>query len=111
MVVEIPLFNDPSYEIRIAIDGVDYTLEFNYNQLLSRFYLSVFDLQGSPIVQGVKCVCNTDLLRMVRYDVRCPTGTLMFQDSTGYPEAPPELGEMGIRVKLFYYTVDELTTP
>lgn len=103
--LQIPILEGAAYQQqRIALDGAIYTLGFAWNQWASFWTLSLWDSEESPIVLGLRIVCDWPLLRYYRYDRRCPPGEFFAHDLTGN-RAPPGLDDFGIgkRVELTYY--------
>lgn len=102
-----------------TLDGRDYILRFLFNEREGKWYLSVSDESDVPIVNGVKIVPLISLLRKVK-DSRKPPGLLMARDLTAADAAfdagekvvdlDPGLNDLGEggRVRLFYFTADEL---
>ena len=62
-VLEIPTRIDISvYSFTIELDGVVYSLVFNYNLRSSHWYFSIYDIDGNPLREGIKLVANWALL-------------------------------------------------
>lgn len=99
----------PFYTQKTRLDGVDYILEFRYNQREDRWYLSISDSEEIPILTGLKLVCNWPLLHSYQYDPRVPPGELMAIDLSG-DDTPPGLNELGdgLRVQLTYFEAGTL---
>jgi hypothetical protein len=93
------------YKQLVSIDGVDYTLQFDWNQREGKWYLRVL-INDEILVSGVKIVVNYSLLDKFK-DTRMPSGILMALDSIGEDD-DPGLTDLGNRVKLTYITSDEL---
>lgn len=93
---------------RTTLDGRDYLFEIDWNQRESRWYLSMFDQTGDPILQGKKVVAGWDLLRLV-IDERRPPGRLYALDYSG-TGTDPALDDVGLgkRVELVYADGDEV---
>jgi hypothetical protein len=89
---------------RINLDGRVYTLVMKWNEGQETWYLSLYDSEESPIVQGLRIVSNWPLLRYYHFDTRTPPGELYAQDLTG-DGSPPGFDDFGIgkRVELTYY--------
>jgi hypothetical protein len=94
----------PYFSQRTRLDGREFELRFSWNERERRYYLTLADSEGVPLVGALKLVANWPLLRYSRHDPRVPPGELMVIDQTG-DNAPPELGELGIgrRCELTYY--------
>lgn len=93
---------------RVALDGRDYLFDGDWNQREGRWYLSMSDETGDPIVMGKAVVTGYDLLRLVR-DARRPLGRLYAIDHEGTGHEPG-LDDPGLRVELVYADADEVET-
>jgi len=103
----VPVFpGEPLYKERVRLDDRDYILRFDWSQREQRYYLSIFDLDETPLLLGAKVVANWDLLSRNGFDPRLPPGPLIPMDleSGG---VPPSRTDFGTRVRLFYYTSGE----
>ncbi len=105
----VPTSSDPFYTQVSDFDGVNYSLEFRYNQRETCWYLSIADDIGNDIINGIKIVCSIPLLRRFS-DTRLPPGELIAVAS-GDDDSPPGLTELGdgLRVALHYITIAEIT--
>lgn len=50
--VDIPLQDDPFYDLSISLEGNSYILEFIYNERMQLYTFSLYDAERNPIVQG-----------------------------------------------------------
>ena len=102
----IPTFDDDTWQQSTALEGVTYTLTFQFNQRCAAWYLSIADQDGVDIYNGVKLVCNVSLLRKCK-DPRCPPGALIVFSSSATQE-PPSRGDLiaGGACQLMYLTSD-----
>jgi hypothetical protein len=94
---------EPYYRQRTKLEGREYLLYFSYNQRIDRWYLSIFDELETPLLRGIKLICNWPLLRHYRFDERLPPGEMYALSLDGNDEPPgfEELGP-GRRVELVY---------
>lgn len=94
---------------RTRLDGRDYLLRFAYNEREERWYLSLYDEDELPVLQGLKLVANHPLLKAYRSNPDVPPGELVVADLTG-DNSPPTLDELGEgrRCELLYITAAEL---
>jgi hypothetical protein len=108
-ILTIPTTAEPFQRMTVRLDGRDYVLELRYNQREERWYLSVADDEGAPILSGLKLQANWPLFWRHRYDVRVPPGEIMAA-ATGTDRSPPTLTELGEgkRCELTYYDRAEL---
>lgn len=107
--IVIPTFSDPFYEIVTAIEGVDYILDFRYNQREDCWYVDIKTIDDEDLAKGLKLVCNWPLLHQLHYETRLPTGELMVTTDTN-DDSPPGLEDMveDGRCRLVYLTAEEL---
>jgi len=69
--IEVPDYNDAFS--RVALDGRQYLLRTTYNASADRWSFGLYDMQKSPIVQGIRIVPKFPLnLHVV--DDRMPNG-------------------------------------
>jgi len=100
---------EPYFRQKTNLEGRNFVLVFSYNERIERWYLSIFDDEETPLLQGLKLVANWPLLRHYRHDIRLPPGELMAitQDGSTAPPTLNELGE-GKRVELVYLEAADL---
>lgn len=97
--LDTPLFNE-----RVTLDGQEYLLEFDWNDRLGRWFLSIATGSGDWLARGLRLIANWPLTRKV-IDHRKPPGILMAIDFSSNSGEPPTLSELGRRVQLVYYPV------
>jgi len=74
--------NLPRYVQRIALSKVTYTLLMDYNTRADRWFLSIMDSIGTPIVMGLPLLVMRDVLGP--YKTRpIPPGSLFAVDYSG----------------------------
>lgn len=95
------------YDLRVALDGVTYILNFSWNARARSWYLDVQDSDGTPIVSGLAVVSNWPLLRRFKWNAALPGGELIATDLTGTYDAPGYT-DLGTNVPLYYFTADEV---
>lgn len=107
----------PFFDVVASLDGVNYTLQFRWNErgmrLLSdgteeegSWFITVLDEPGQEVILGdVKLVVDWPLWR-VRAD-RTPPGFLIAFDTSG-EGIDPGLDDLGVRVVIDYITADEI---
>ena len=62
-IIGIPLRNDiPSYQFRVDLDAVTYTLSIRYNTRMDRWIMDFNDENNSPLVTGIILILGTSLL-------------------------------------------------
>lgn len=96
--------DDPFYTQISELDGVEYTLDFRYNQLENRWYLTIGDVAGVDLLKGIKLVPGADLL-FYHKTIGLPPGQLLVLASGD--GSAPGLGELGPqrRCSLIYNSV------
>ena len=97
----------PSYRQRTVLDGVEYVLELRWSQRERRWYLDMRDVNGHPLVIGMKLVANWPLLYRFRTVRGLPPGELIVL-STRWPPRDPGLDELGATVRLAYVSANEI---
>ncbi len=60
--VDIPLLDEPFYDLSISLEGNSYIVEFTYNERMSLHTLSLYDAERNPIVLGVGLVPEYPIL-------------------------------------------------
>ncbi len=58
-IIEVPDMNDSVS--RVVLSGTPYLIRFSYNATKDYWKFSLFDIQSTPIIQGVKIVPNFPL--------------------------------------------------
>jgi hypothetical protein len=101
-------FPDAFYDIVVGLEGVNYRLQFNYNQRENVYYMSVATADGLDIVNGIKVVCNWPLLHKYA-DNRLPPGEI-FAFANTQDQSPPGLAALGtgLHATLYYISRDEM---
>ena len=54
--VDIPIIDDPFYDLSISFEGNSYIMQFVYNERMQLYTMSLFDSDNVAIVQGVGLV-------------------------------------------------------
>ncbi len=99
--LKIPVRCDlPAYEFQIELEKKIYFMEFNWNDRVGKWFMSLKDQDQSDIVRGIKLITAWPLLYKFR-DTRLPAGTLFISD-TKNENKDPGVDELGRRHILFY---------
>lgn len=98
--------SNPSFELRLTLDGREYVLTFEWSEREAAWYLALADQADSPIVGATKVVADWPLF-LTCNDARKFTGALIARDTTG-AGLDPLLDDFGTRVLLTYTAADEL---
>ncbi len=102
-ILRIPVTPDePSFKIRIALEGRDYVLAFDFNTRMKRWSIGFFDAEENAIVIGITLNVDSSLLRLY-VDDRLPPGEMILFDTS---EKHVECGrdDLGKRCELLYRT-------
>lgn len=105
MPISLPAPVFPASTYRIALDGVDFRLNWRWNDRMASWYLDLFEADGTPLRLGVRVVLDWPLWGRFRHPAR-PAGELLAVSLDGAAE--PEAGDLGGRVRLIYYTAAEV---
>lgn len=110
IVVIDTLLDEPYQDLTVDLDGITFQLSFLYNQRFDRWYLSIRDAAGLPIVYGIKMVCLYNLIKTYN-DERLPPGSLVVFSSIVTDQSPPGLSELGSgrRCSLYYIESGDTT--
>lgn len=106
--LECPTRNDlPSFSYLIRLDGVNYTLAYNFNPRMNngvgKWMLSVGDQLGNIIVAPVPIVATWPLFDRFIDQAIFP-GSLLCFDSSGQDLDPGQFA-LGARCRIFYLEV------
>lgn len=84
----------------VTLEGVDYQLDFVWNDRESFWYVSIKDDEGNERRSGLKAVCNFPITRHWKESNR-PPGQFIFLDTREIP-VDPGLDELGVEIPLTY---------
>ncbi len=100
-ILRIPVNPDESaFKIRMALEGRDYVLSFDFNTRMNRWILGIYDAEEDPIVVGIAMNIDSSLLRLY-VDNRLPPGEMiLFDTSEKHIECSRD--ELGKRCELLY---------
>ncbi len=96
----------PFFSQTYVLDGVTYTLQFEWNDRDLGWYVEVYDEPGQVLLMG-QCRLVGDWFCYLAQTVRFPPGLLRVRDTTGQGESPTLEG-LGARFQLYY--TDHATT-
>lgn len=54
--VDIPIIDEPFYDLSISLEGNSYIIQFTYVERMNLYTMSLFDSDNNPIVQGIAVV-------------------------------------------------------
>lgn len=86
---------------KAVLDGVTFSLRFQWNARAGTWALSLADADDVAIVSGLTLVPAWDLIGLVT-DIRRPLGSLMLWRSDG-SFVHPALADLGTTCRLYYY--------
>lgn len=95
--------------VQATLDGVLYSLVFQWNERQNSWFMSVYDSTfATNLIGDRKCVVNT--LIDPNFTGRQPGGLFLWIDTGNPPDSAVDPGydDLGNRVKLQYFSVDEL---
>lgn len=94
------------FSISTVLDAEVFVFECKWNFRDESWYLSIFEEDNTPIVQGVRMVLGTYLGRKSTHKL-FKSGVFVMVDTTGQSmEATQE--DLGYRVKLIRFSVEEI---
>jgi hypothetical protein len=104
---QIPISSDsPSYEFKVLLETVNYTLRVEYSARSDAWSLSIMDEVGNPLIMGMALVAGVDLNGR-HVAAKGPPGNFFLVDTQNGKSDPGE-DDLGKRFQLFYR---ESTTP
>lgn len=105
MPINIPLESNPSLTFTSSVEDSTYSFRLRWNSREKSWRLDIREIDGTPIVQGLKLTPNQNLTLGYK-DPRLPTGNFYILDEDGVGNRPT-LDSLGDIQKLLYYTKDE----
>lgn len=111
--IQLPPYGDaeqqPVYSYTIALDDVLFGFVLLYRERQDRWYMSIYDSDGEPLLLGKKLSVDTPLLEA--YEIPgLPPGEIALWDTSG-AEVECGFADLGVRCELIYIEVDELPPP
>ena len=104
MISRIPNTPDvPYYDFEVELDGVEFKLEFRFNNRDLSWYLTVYDIEGEPLRAGLRIVNDWIITRLWK-DESSPLGEIV-SITQGDQSGVASLSELGRTVLLNY--IDE----
>lgn len=101
--------DSPLWRQRVTLDGREFIFDFDYTEREDRYYLSIYLVDETPLVRGIKVVANWPLTRRSA-DRRMFPGELIAETNLNNSNlGDPGYGELGLsqRCTLLYYTGSE----
>jgi hypothetical protein len=79
-ILEIPLSNnETNYLIDVVLSGIEYKLRLLYNVRASFWSISIYEIDDTPIVEGVRLVINYPIFENI-VNKKLPKGRLYLID-------------------------------
>ena len=98
----------PYYEIEIELDGVEFKLEFSFNDRDDAWYMTISSTDDTLLRAGIRIVNEWVLLRLWAEATR-PEGEIVSVNQ-GEVLDPPTLEQLGEEVVLTYLDADEIAS-
>ena len=99
--VEIPVRSDlPAYTNTIELELVQYTLSFNWNRRIAKWFMDIGDKDGNPLVSGIKLLSGFPL-KYKFLNPGLPPGEFFILD-TANQNRDPQQDDLGTRTVLLY---------
>lgn len=99
MLFQLPIdSNLLDYEVVIDLDGVDYIFRITWRERLQSWYMSIFDVDRNPLLEGKRIATNSILNRAVK-DIIQGTMTAITLDAN---DDDPGVTDLGNRVVIMY---------
>jgi hypothetical protein len=99
--LEVPTNNQlPAYKYTVTLDGTSYQLDFQWNDRMSKWFVSVSDPQGNILEAPVPIVATWPLFDRFKNQSIFP-GTLFCLDTSGQNEDPGRF-DLGDRCRMVY---------
>ena len=102
----IPFRNQASFKQQIDLDGVVFFLAFQWNALNEFWTMNIFNINGNPIIYGIKIVPDFPLLSFVGVD-GMPKGNIICQNIVD-GETVIKRFDINQKFALIYYTEIEI---
>ena len=94
------------YEFEVELDGVEFKMEFRFNDRDDSWYMTLLDSEDAVLRAGIRVVLSWALLRLWAEATR-PDGEIISVNQ-GDVTAPPTLNQLGAEVVLTYFDETEI---
>jgi hypothetical protein len=102
-ILRIPVTPDEAaFKVRIALEGRDYVLSFDFNTRMNRWILGVYDAEENPIVVGIALNIDSSILRLYVDNSLPPGEMILFDTSEKHIEGGRN--DLGKRCEILYQT-------
>jgi hypothetical protein len=104
---ELPITTQlPDFEIRVAIEEVEYLCRYRWNTRAGAWFLDLSDADGVLLVGGRRLSIGYSLFEQFKH-LDVPPGLVMPIDTTER-DIDPTLEDFGVRVLQYYVTAAEV---
>lgn len=105
MILELPITNDPAQEFITQLGDRKFSFEIKYNDVSRVWTMDIADpISNLPILLGLPLILGANLLEPYNLNI----GGLGAFDTTSLA-ADATAEDMGTRVKIYWWTDDEIT--
>jgi len=107
--VDIPINQEPYYQVQVYCDKQRYNLRFHWNKRNEMWKMDLFDKDMTPRLYNLPCLIGNDGMigRFVIEDI-FPVGDIVILDSNGIDE-DPNFENFGKNISPFYLSyADEI---
>ena len=107
MPLQIPLIpSEPNYRFSTELAGVSFLIDIRWNERSESWYMDVLSEDETQLLSGMAIVLGT-LIGIRSTTIGRPDGQFIVSDLTG-KGLDATFDDLGIRVLMYFYTVDEL---
>lgn len=96
----------PHFTFQCDLDGVTYGFEFEWNERVGAWFMSIYDVNGTPLLSSLRVVVGFPLAARSRYMTAMPPGAFVATDTSGQNQ-DPGLSDLGNRVQILYFSTVE----
>lgn len=106
MILELPITNDPAQEFITQLGAAKYRFEVKYNDVSGVWTMDISDpVTNTVLLAGVALVTGQSLLEAYNLAL---TNLVMIDEGLTGASTPPTPDDMGGRLKVYWFTDDEL---
>lgn len=100
-IIEIPVRSDiPSYELKMELEAVIYSLKFRWNERMALWFFTMADEEGVEVISGLPVQTNVDIKGRFK-QAGTPPGRFLSYDETGKAR-DPDRSNFGNEIKFLY---------
>lgn len=107
MATQLPLIpSEFNYRFALRLLDVEYLFDVRWNGRDGTWYLSIFDIEGNALAQGMRIVLGAALGRRITSD-EFPDGVFIATDLSGQ-DRDATFDDLGVRVVVHFFSREEL---